>query len=486
MRNSFNHKLNLDTEWVILRRLAILSGVQPVYFHCCINSCIAYTEKYQHHDSCPFCNESRYGPQSKPRRLFSYIPIIPRLQGFYQNVETIKKLSYRAHLPHVPGVIRDVFDSQNYRNLLKKNVVVDGVTRPYTYFCDKRDLAFSLCVDGYLLFKRRRGGPSATPILVQNYNLPPQIRTHIGNLICLGIIPPPRGPKDIHSFLAPFDEELAQLAIGIPTFDASQQSVFDLRAYVILKMGDIVAMDKLLGIKGVNAVSPCRSCKIKGVRKINTGGTNYYVPLVTPVNSVSDRPSIDPRNLVYRKHKDFDAVLRQMEAAPTAKLRAEISKKHGIREAPALRRVCSIDYARSCPYELMHLVFENIIPNKVKLWTGKFPGIAPGSDFEFTKDDWEAIGEETADAIRHIPAAFVRVLGNIADERSTFTAESWSFWFIYLAPHLLKGRFNDNKYYKHMLGLVRILRTLLKFEITAAEVDELEVWIVDWVETFER
>ncbi len=40
----------------------------------------------------------------------------------------------------------------------------------------KYDIALGVCTDSYLLFDRRRKGPSATPILVDIYSLPPEIR----------------------------------------------------------------------------------------------------------------------------------------------------------------------------------------------------------------------------------------------------------------------------------------------------------------------
>jgi hypothetical protein len=79
----------------------------------------------------------------------------------------------------------------------------------------------------------------------------------------------------------------------------------------------------------------------------------------------------------------------------------------------------------------------------------------------------------------------VRVLGNVATDRSTFTAESWGFWFMFLAPHLLKNRFQDPKYYDHMLQLVTIMKKMLQFSITSDELNELETLVIDWVRTFE-
>jgi hypothetical protein len=488
MRRTFRHKLHIDSEWVILHRIAILSQVEPVKYHCCINSCIAYAGKYTHHLSCPFCNETRLTKDKQPRRIFSYLPLIPRLQGFFQSQAMINKLSYRRDYEPSDNEISDVFDGIHYRTLQQTNVTVDGVERPYKYFSGKHDIAFSLCTDAYLLFKHRRKGPSATPITIQIYNLPPQIRIHLDNLICLGIIPPGlHQPKDITSFLAPYDDERAQLALGIRTFDASDHTYFDLHAYTIFGLGDIVAIEKFLGIKGHNAYCPCRSCTIKGVRNISGGGKIYYIPLATPNVDHQTRPSVDPHNLPLRTHLDFESALQKVSEADTSKQREALRKYYGIRGSPALRRVGSLDFGESFPWDWMHLFCENIIPNLLKLWTGSFKGLNTGiEDYEIPHHIWAMVGSETANAVKDIPASFVRVLGNIAEDRSTFTAESYGFWFMYLAPILLKGRFRDDTYYVHMCALVDIMKTTLQFSLTLDKLDELKEKIVEWVEEYKR
>ena len=289
------------------------------------------------------------------------------------------------------------------------------------------------------------------------------------------------------SFMVPVDDELAKLAYGVPTYDAIDRNIFDLHAYAILEHGDINAIEKMLGIKGHNGISPCRSCKIRGVRDITGCGKVYYVPLTTPDVDHQTRPSVDPRSLSLRKHEDFASVLQQMAAATTKKAREDIAKANGIRNAPALCRVGSLNHAKSNPWEWLHLFCENIIPNLFKLWTGQYKQLDTGTEaYEIPEHIWEQIGEETASAVKNIPSSFVRVLGNIAQDRSTYIAESWGFWFMYLAPILLKGRFTHNKYYRHMIALVKIMKTTLKFELTMAEIDAMEEEVICWVELYEE
>ena len=487
MRRSFRHKMTIDSEWVILHRLAVLSGIKPVNYHCCINSCVAYTDNYSHHLQCPFCHEPRYGVGGRARRNFSYLPIIPRLQTFFQNPDMVEMLAYRKKYIREPGVLRDVFDSQWYQTLCQTKVVVDGVECPHLFFSGKHDLALSLAADGFLLFNRRRGGPSATPLLLMNLNLPPHLRTHLENVICIGVIPGPHQPKDIASFICPLDNELAELADGIKTYDAFDHCDFYLHAYCIFKDGDIVAIEKLMNIKGHNGYSPCRSCEIKGVRMISAGGTNYYTPLTTPHQPRQTRISLDPLCLPLRTHDGFIQVLEDLDSSVTKSRRDFLSKEHGIRGEPSLVRINSLNYANCAPWEWMHLFLENIVPTLVNLWTGRFKGLDEGTEeYELAPHIWEEIGEETAAAVKDIPAAFVRALGNIASERSSFTAEAWGFWFMHLAPILLRNRFPRRKYYTHMCKLVSLMKTSIKLEISMEEIDILEQGFAEWVQEYER
>ena len=88
---------------------------------------------------------------------------------------------------------------------------------------------------------------------------------------------------------------------------------------------------------------------------------------------------------------------------------------------------------------------------------------------------WDKITEETIAVVKHIPMAFVRVLGNISTNRSQFTTESWGFWFVYLVPILLKGWFPKNKYYIHACELRALMKVMLQFCITTDELEDIEL-----------
>jgi hypothetical protein len=135
----------------------------------------------------------------------------------------------------------------------------------------------------------------------------------------------------------------------------------------------------------------------------------------------------------------------------------------------------------------MHLIWENLIPNLILLWTGNFKTLDHSNQgYVITKTVWEAIGEATEAAGKTVPAAFGARLPNIALEKAHLTVEMRSIWTIYLAPTLLRGRFQHERYYKHFLELVSLLTLCLEFQLSESQIDELEEGFKIWVVKYEK
>jgi hypothetical protein len=240
--------------------------------------------------------------------------------------------------------------------------------------------------------------------------------------------------------------------------------------------GDIIAIEKFLNTKGHNRITPCRGCKIKAVRGCDK---TYYVPLISP----GGQRTCDPSNLPLRLHGDWATTTLEIACQDTKTKKNDVAKSHGIKGMPALRHIHSIDYAHGVPWDFMHFLFENVVKN---LWMGKFKDLDDGKeDYIIPAVIWAEIGKETVSAVRYIPAAFVRSLGNIADEQGSYSAEGWAFWFMYLGPILLKGRLHS-RYYGHYLQLVKIIKTCIKFSLSHDDISELEENIIIWVLLYER
>lgn len=234
--------------------------------------------------------------------------------------------------------------------------------------------------------------------------------------------------------------------------------------------------------KGTNAKKPCRGCEICGVRDDSCSHNPYYVPINPPDDTT---PSWDPANLPLRTESRINAQLDAIAAAPTVKLQKALQMKYGLVGPSPLIEIPAIRISRSFPHEWMHLWLENLVKNLVNLWQGKWKGL---HDEPCRIDDgvWDKIGKETAEAWKTIPSTFSRRTPNIWAEKHNYTAEDWSFWMIFIAPHVLKDRFADADYYNHALKLVQILKITLQFSFEESEIDHLHQMIIGWVQEYER
>lgn len=473
------------------RRMTFLSGTKPRRYDCCINSCCCFTMQYAKLSYCPFCREPRYKKDGRPAKVFNYVPLIPRLSSLFGNRETSLKLQYRSSFkatppdPSDPSLewddVLDIFDGNHYLRLLDQHVSVNNDLLPHTFFSDYRDIALGISFDGFCPFKRRK--QTCWPIVAFNYNLPPEERFHLDNIICLGVIPGPKQMKDCDSFLWPLVEEMLRLARGVTTFDSIEGRMFQLHAYIIAAFGDIPAVAKLMCMKGHNGKCPCRMCSITGIRlPPPSHQTTHYVSHSRP-----GATSYDPLHLPLRTHDQFLSQARRVVATKPENEYKALSMETGIKGVPVLALLSSLEFPTSFPYDFMHLVWENVVKTLADLWCGEFRGLDEGvEEYELGKAVWEAIGKGCKASGDSIPSAFGCRVPDIAHERSHFIAESWSNWTLYLGPALLRKRFRRPEYYQHFVSLVTLLSRCLRFQLSFSDVDFLRDGFAKWVVEYER
>jgi hypothetical protein len=155
--------------------ITFLAGFSAQTYDCCPNSCLCYTGPHSSEMSCTYCGLSQHHANGKPRKKFTYIPLIPQLQAFCANPKVAATMQYRSESESesIPGVIKDVFDSKNYKALQSKYVQIDKTIFGHWYFDDHRDIVLGLSTDGFAPFNRRKS--TTWPITLFNYNLPPEI-----------------------------------------------------------------------------------------------------------------------------------------------------------------------------------------------------------------------------------------------------------------------------------------------------------------------
>ena len=136
--------------------------------------------------------------------------------------------------------------------------------------------------------------------------------------------------------------------------------------------------------------------------------------------------------------------------APNNATHKQLAKEHGIRGIPVLSSISSIFFPSSFPFDFMHLIWENLIPNLIESWTGEFKDYE-GEGYLIEPHIWNDIGSATAACRATIPSAFGAPVPDIATKQSQMSAEMYANWTLYIAPIVLCRRFKSARYYQHFM-----------------------------------
>lgn len=109
-------------------------------------------------DQFPKCKTSLLNESGRAMRMFSYMPLIPRLRAVMSNRTYTTQLQYLSdeHAETLrPGTIMNIFDELHYRSLFGDRVVVEDRTYSHNYFPDPHDIAVCFTTDSFASQKRK-------------------------------------------------------------------------------------------------------------------------------------------------------------------------------------------------------------------------------------------------------------------------------------------------------------------------------------------
>jgi Transposase family tnp2 len=355
------------------------------------------------------------------------------------------------------------------------------------FFGDHRDIALLFSTDGLTLFKV--GTDSVWPLLLVNLNLEPQKRFKQHNLLLCGIIPGPNNPKDIHSFLRPIVDELKELAAGIDNvYDAFTQSHFTLRAHLVLVTADLPAMAKMMGISGHNSYHYCRFCTINGIHD-----GHIYCPLRTPDGYPEEIAfNHDPTSLPLRDNATYRTIASETLQYEVFNPNARARPEYGVAQYSVFYQLDTIDFPRSFPNDVMHLVFQNVVPKMVCWWTGEFlkcdeDDIGFVDELAIPKPIWRQIGRDMQNSLRSIPSSYGKALRDISKYSGSFKAEEWSNFLLHYSSVLLHGRGRLRQdLFEHYGKLVAAIDLAIDYEIAVENIDAIKTLLIDFVSDYER
>jgi hypothetical protein len=250
--------------------------------------------------------------------------------------------------------------------------------------------------------------------------------------------------------------------------------------------GDIPAMSKVMKMKGVNGICPCRFCNVHGAPSRSGDRTTYYIP--------HDRrnlglPSIDPSALPMRLHADFMRSATEVDSLPPGGPRTALEKTTGIKGIPLLARCPGIRFPHSFPIELMHLFYINTVDNLITLYSDDYKHLDTGSsNYRIPRGDWSALCGAAKAAGDTMPGVFGCRVHDFSEEGGggQRSAEMRGIWALYLAPSVLRGRLPP-RHYKHFMELVDLIRLCTQLNgISTSDVATIRAGFIRWVKYFEK
>lgn len=443
-----------------------LSGLAFTKIPCCINACAA-PEPLLPTSRCPYCNESIYetvelasGTVTRARKNYFYFDPLPRLVLDYALPEISKEMQeYVAYMQDY--CLQGSFSTSDFRSSTHfSNLQAAG------YFQDPRDIALLYSMDGVNINRQR--SHSVWPGVLVNNNLPPELQYRSLQIVLL--TPGPKDPLDMGSFLRPLLNSLADLAnTGIQAYDGHRREEFLLKGHLCFISGDSPAIAKMMGLKGTNAISHCRYCRIKGV--YDPGSRHYYYPLNDREFVFKDTGEINHTSeIAMRSH-----LLEEIDQAVMSN-NAEVMKDHGISGLSWFWQIPTLAWPASFGLDVMHL-FSNVAAKMWSLWCGTVLSNVTyedtGESYILSKMVQEQIGHEMARSSRTVPVSVSRTPRNINRHKASFKATEWFEWILIYSVPLLTGRLqayalNSWLEYVHAVGIA------LKVELQESDIITME------------
>jgi hypothetical protein len=363
-------------------------------------------------------------------------------------------------------------------------------------------------------------------------NLPPQERFKRQNILVVGFVPGPNNPKNLDSFMYPLIEEFRALGHGIEAWNGYRDKAFTLRAHITVVTGDMPGRSKLQGFKGSRALRYCPYCYVRAVYS----GRSTYCPFHMPTDLPPDSAAVGREDydiLALRLREDNDT--RQAAKNIVALGSDELGKQYGINNLAILAGLPSVDLVKSFPPDSMHLFWENILPDLVKHWRGRFDTLSPiaatptgtkrsASDddvsrepprkkratansagamtdhqatrrsekFQTTNDpwnvspaEWDAIGRDMVKSYHTFPLHFGEAVRDFWEHCHHMKAAEWKNFSLILLPVYLKDRLPDEDY-RAFIDFVTAIRICLQPSIQAPDIAVVRQRLKDFLEYYEH
>jgi len=249
---------------------------------------------------------------------------------------------------------------------------------------------------------------------------------------------------------------------------------YTIRAFLRQITGDMPAIDKIINAKGHNGRTPDRCRKFQGAQFDNN---KYYFPPRHPITKATlfnirgNQARRTPTSLAT----DVRAV-EEARAGPSLQSTVEeMEKDCGFKgysllcsPSPAHKSLYPhLKYLEKlgsnvAPYDVMHLLFCNVVPFLWDLFSGAWRVSGTGQDdFLMSAADSDAAGRELRAARPMVPRLQARSLRDVKTHHKSYKAEDWMYFILSTGEAVLSGRIPDI-YFEMYMSLCYACRLLIR------------------------
>ena len=414
----------------------------------CREGRVAFTAKHKSDDKCWICGAARYTSAGKPAKQVEYFSLIAWLKAILADpilgpemMATMKAARLNASREDYNHPYAYCFDGNNLQELEN-----DGC------FSADLDFAISLSTDGFEAWRQQEF--SAWPVTAMILSLAADRRSPNFSLLILCVTPGPKQPVHFEFFLHPIVVELNQLACdssGVRI--AGMEGEHTIRAFLLQVTGDMPAIDKIINAKGHNRRKPDRCRKLQGAQLDNNKyffSPRHPISKATLLNIRGDQARRTPTSLATdvraveeaRAGPGLRSAVEEMEKECGFKGYSLLCSQSPETKAlyPHLRYLERLG-SNVAPYDVMHLLFCNVVPFVWDLFSGtwRVPG-AGQDDFVMSAADSDTAGRELRAARPTVPRLQARSLRDVKTHRKSYKAADWMYFILSTGEAVLSGR----------------------------------------------
>ncbi|OAD77052.1 C2H2-type zinc finger transcription factor [Phycomyces blakesleeanus NRRL 1555(-)] len=355
---------------------------------------------------------------------------------------TRELLCYRANWESVAGQLTDIFDSNNYKQLVQQSL-----------FSNPNDIAIGLYTNRFV--NQKKGKNSYTIIHCIIFNLDPSIRYTNKYLLQLAILSGPKKPTHLDSFLILIINELRDLEAHGLVVKHNGVELCRSKVYLLLASGNIPAVADMAHIGSHTSLFGCRFWETKGKCPTNRRHGMYFDDISARLRPLEDFKVGNPSKNIYQP-----SIYTQLSTF-SGSLFFALDELHLIARGigKLVYDLITVTLTKETKFYYTH-------PDNT-LNTTKYP-------FHILRADLVTIGNCITSSRKYIPTSFQGSFDNIFVKIDSTCAVDWLNFLLYLVPTLVVPYLPNRAVKTALLSLVKGCALALQWTLTSELLDEME------------